>query len=130
MTSSLMDFDICELPSSKPDSVSLSSVRCVWLFCMCVYKDSAIHLLPPANEVAGRQCFQSYVSVCSQRGPITHDALDITIQRTPHSPLCTGTPQPQPSLLISGDQDRRPVQTCSLEAPHDSDIRWPRLETC
>ena len=42
MTSSLIDLDICELPSSNPDSVSLSSVRCVWLFCMCVCNTNTI----------------------------------------------------------------------------------------
>ena len=73
--------------------------------------------LPPANEVAGRSCFQWYVHRSVQRGrgaggshvTITHDVLDITIQ----GPSCIG-PWPQPPVQgQSGSLGTGTHQTCS-----------------
>ena len=79
--------------------------------------------------------FQSCVCVClsikrERRGvhlTITHDALNLPLQGAPAlaEPLSTGTPSSQPPshpqfqtmLVISGGQDQRPFQNCSLEEP-------------
>ena len=57
-------------------------------------------LLPPANEVAGRQCFHSCLSFCSGEGG-------------DHYPSCIETWAPV--LLTSGGHHWIPVQTCSHE---------------
>ena len=72
---------------------------------------------PPANEIAGRQCFQSCLSV-SQEPPhvtITHDALDPIVQ-DPH-PLPPDI-RPGDSLLVTScGHHWRPVQSYSFEDP-------------
>ena len=99
---------------------------------------SALHLLPPANKLAGR-CFQSCVSVHLFRGvPCDHYPECI-------GPHCTGPhcTSPQPCRPVP---DPVPVHRTSVPAPpayrsfhflqdpdhtpHPvSDIWWPRLET-
>ena len=65
---------------------------------------------------------------------ITHDVLDLTVQGTSDpspAPLPTGTVGLSPLPVISGGQDWRPVQTCSLEDPPSvTDIRWLSTEAC
>ena len=80
-------------------------------------------LLTPADEAAG---MFSIVSVCLSAGGFPHvtvsrDALELTIQGPSAStlpldmgPHCIGTTPPP---VTSGSQDRRPVQTWSLEDP-------------
>ena len=89
--------------------------------------------LPPANEVVGRKCFQfSQVSVILfRRVPyitITHDTLDLTGQAR------TLLYRALPPLVTSGGQDRKPVQTCSLEdltvPPMSADIWWLATKAC
>ena len=46
---------------------------------------------------------------------ITHDALDLTVQGPSPESLCISPFKQAPQLVISGGQDPRPIQTCSLE---------------
>ena len=74
--------------------------------------------LPPANEVAGRWYFHSSLlgSLFTGDGvPCGHypwciGPLDLTVQPPP--------PGLVPLVLAAGDQDGRPVQTCSPQDPH------------
>ena len=64
-------------------------------------------ILPPANEVAGRYCFQSCLSIIlfTGAGPhvtITHNALDLNVQ----APFQTWDP---PLVLTSGGRQNSTV---------------------
>ena len=55
-------------------------------------------VLPPFKVVAGRECFQSCVSVCSRGGvPLNHWAWCIRLRHTGNHPLCTGF-RPRPPI--------------------------------
>ena len=122
-------------------------------FLLCLEKEGNLrfsdvqNLLLPTNEVAGRECFRSYLSVCLSTGvgvpmwPLL--MLPWTLPYRDPFPSLQGPLAPPPPLyrdpclpalvlaldplvVTPGGQDCRPVQTCSLEDPTTSNIWWPR----
>ena len=85
-------------------------------------------ILPHANEVEGKYCFQLWLSVCLFRGSPFHHYLDLfkLVHFGTHPPPTSPTPEPSP-LSIQGSSPLT-CATCSL-GPHQPPHAWtPHLD--